>query len=324
VTRTRAAAALVLAVTAALSAGCGVGDAVVGVRDVPAGATPSGAPLTEEAATRIAARVLDAAASGDTAVLSGTAKDLAEAAERTGTGTPGSRPSLSRGEEPDVLALSRGAGWPRTILATTTDPATDVPTLSWLVSPAVTEPFTLAASVPLLAGATVPALPPPADGAPAVAPGDGAGLRLAPQAALEAYAAALDRPKARSTPGVATDDPFATALGTAYTAQQKALGTLATATVDQTAAKDRTLALRLADGGALVVGRLDRKDTVTAKAGARNLGIPQPYARLAGRTTAPRSFTANTLQAVVLVVPAGAGDVTAVAADEQLASATAQ
>lgn len=321
--RRGAALALLGGLVCGLGAGCGAGDAVLGVRDVPS-ATVSGAPLPEPAAADVVTRVLDEAAAGRTEALSGTALDLARAAERARTAPPPPQPSLSRPREPDVLAVSRGPAWPRTILAATTDPVGEVPTLHWLVSTGAAEPFTLAASVPLLPGASVPALGPVAGGAPALAPTERAGLAMAPRSALEAYAAALQRPRPRTTPGVATDDAFATALATAFTAQQKSLGALSTAKAEHAVGQDRTLALGLADGGALVVGRLDRTDTFTARPGARQLRVPESYVRLAGRATATRSITLTTLQPVVLVVPPGDGTVTAVAAGEQPAAAVAR
>jgi hypothetical protein len=65
------------------------------------------------------------------------------------------------------------------------------------------------------------------------------------------------------------------------------------------------------DGGALVVGALERVDTFTVKKGKGHLAPPAAYRALAGGVTKiTKSATVTTVEVVALVIPpAGGGDV---------------
>lgn len=324
-------ASTLVALTAAVSlTGCGVGDSIVGLRDAPAERTDT-APLNVDGAEKVAARVLDAAtaargaagaeaAKAQAAVLAGSALSQAQAATRLGT-VSASDP-LQRASDPQVVAISRGSAFPRAILVGTLDEASKTQTLHVLMSTAAAEPFKVHASVPMLPGTSVPAIGDLAAGAPLVKPDDKAGAPLSPTQALGAYAVGLNYPKPVPSPSVATKDAYATALRTSTAAQVKALGTLAYFSQAHTPVAQNTIAFRLADGGTVTFGQLVRRDVISTSATAKALVIPATYSKLVGRTSAAKSIVINSLENVVMVVPA-TGAATTVGADEQIVSATA-
>ncbi|PRY62874.1 hypothetical protein BCF74_10381 [Knoellia remsis] len=324
-TTTIAAAALVAGLT-----GCGVGSAVVGLHDAPA-ERKDVAPLNVDGAETVAARVLASAsaarsatgagaAKAQSAVLAGSALSQAQAATKVGS-APKAAP-LSKGADPQVIAISQGQQFPRAILAATLDEASKTQTLHVLLSGKATEPFKVYASVDMLAGTSVPALGDLAAGAPLAKPTDKAGGTLAPQAALAAYAAAINYPKPTANKAVATKDAYATRLRTTAEAQAKALNGLATLTQVHTLDPKSVIAFRLADGGTVTFGQLARKDTITATAKAKELKIPAKYSKLVGKTTATKNIVINNLESIVMVVPPK-GAARTVAADEQVVSGSA-
>lgn len=329
--RRRTLTTTVVALTAAVSlTGCGVGDRLVGLRDAPAERTDT-APLNADGAEKVAARVLDAAtaargaaaaeaATKQPTILAGAALAQAQAATRLGA-VSASDP-LRKASDPQVVAISRGSAWPRAMLVGTLDQASKTQTLHVLMSTAAADPFKVYASVPMLPGTSVPAMGTLAAGAPLVKPADKAGAPLSPTEALSAYAGSLNYPKPVASKAVATTDAYATALRTSTTGQVKALGALATFSQAHTPVPQHTIAFRLADGGTVTFGQLTRRDTVTAGPTAKNLVIPSNYSKLVGKTTATKNLVINSLENVVMVVPAK-GAATTVAADEQIVSATA-
>ncbi len=328
-TTRRLATAVAATVLALATAGCGVTDTLVGLHPAPTEA-PAAAPLDTDGATAIASRLLaaqqaTAEAKGDKGhaaraeVLRGDALTYADAAAARGAATNVAG-ELAKEPEPTVLAQSRGRTWPRAILATTLDQATSTRYLHVMVSRTPEEPFHLTASVPMLAGAELPALGSEGTGAPFVGVDDGAGLVLTPAKAFGSYAAALARPAPKKAPAsVSIDDPFATALTDSAAVQAKALGKLATFTQKHTPDLDDAVAFRLADGGVVVFGLMRRADTITVRAGAKELVLPKRYASLVGKSKVQKSVTLTSLEPVVLVVPTQ-GDVTAIGASELLVS----
>ncbi|PKW26010.1 hypothetical protein [Phycicoccus duodecadis] len=330
-TARRTVVAAVAGALALATAGCGATDALVGLHPAPAEASAA-APLDAEGATGIAARLLAAeravagvpGAKGDTAraaVLRGDALLLANAVAARGQAVA-TTAELSKAPEPTVLAQSRGRGWPRAILATTLDPTTSTQVLHVMVSLTPTDPFRIASSVGMFGGAELPALGSEQAGAPFVEASDGTGLVLSPEKALAAYAAALARPAPSKPPAsVSVDDAFGAALAASAARQSKALGTLASLRQRHVAIPKGTVAFRLADGGVVAFGLLQRTDTIAVRAGAKELVLPRRYAELVGKTKVTTSVSLKSLEPVVLIVPTE-GDVTAIGASEILVSGT--
>ncbi len=312
-------------------AGCGIGDRIVGTRAVPVEAT-GGAPLDERTSVAIVARVLGEAATAsaaDTApgradrarVLAGQALAAADAA--AGVRDPASTPDpVAVPAPPEVLAISAGRAWPRTILATTLDERSSTRHLHLLVSSSASRPYVLVATVPMTAGTSVPALGPVVRGAEPVGSltkGDArAGL------VLLAYARALAHPRPTATTLIGTSDPLARDLTANAAAQTKALGALADLTQTHALAPGiagRPLGFALAGGGSVVFGQLLRTDRVVLRPKAKEVVLPADIARLVKRAKVTRQVTVRTLEDVIVVLPA-TGPARVIGAEEQRLDAT--
>lgn len=327
--RRLAAVAVSMGLTIGLS-GCGLPSAVVGLHDAPTEQV-GGAPLNEQTAAAITARVLgDAAvarakagAAGKNArkdLMTGSALTMAEAALASKEKVTAPEP-LATAPEPKVLALSRGQQWPRTILATTLDEGTSTQSLHLLVSRTPTSRYILAASVPLLSGASVPALGPVADGVRL--PADAKGLVVHPGAVIKEYAAGLAYPKPGAAPHVVFTDALSTSLRSNAAAQAKGLAKLASLSQRHAPVPAVTLTVPLVDGSALVFGQLVRTDSITLAKTAKELVLPAPIASLVGKTKVTKSATVTTLESILIVAPVK-GKAKVIGAEEQLASATAR
>ncbi|MBP6995150.1 MAG: hypothetical protein KBB39_03300 [Phycicoccus sp.] len=322
---------MTIGVTSVLAAtaltGCGLRDTVVGIHPAPVEST-GGAPLTVDAATRITTRVLADVATAEAqvgdegtaarqGVLTGTALAMSLAELKVGTTPAPSAPPVERADDPTILALSRGMEWPRVILATTLDAQTNTRYLHALTSGSASEPFILAARVPMLAGTTLPSLGEVGQGVEIVAPDDASGLVLAPSAAVTDYAAALAFPvPTEANAVVPAKDSYATAQITTAQEQSDALGELATYTIAHTAVAQDTLAVRLADGGVVVFGHLTRLDTIAVTEQGENITIPEELKSLVGDVTTAKTLEIGAVEAVALLVPTS-GEVSAIGIQDQ-------
>ena len=308
-------------------AGCGVGDAVIGVHDAPV-ESPTGAPISGNSAETITARVLTLAA--DARVADGKKADRQRKAALTGPALEEARVkaayrqvtneapgAVARPTEPTVLAISRTRAWPRAILATTLDD-NGVQRLHVLTSSSASEPFKLYASVGMEPGATVPAVGPLADGAALVEGGDG--LVAPPVRALRDYAQAIAFPTPKKTPDdVSTDDAFASTLMANAKAQSRQLDDLAKLHCTHKVDADSVIAFRLHDGSALVFGQMTRTDTIRTTSQAKELVLPSDLADLVGKKKVRKKLTLTTLETVAMHVPSD-GPAKVVGAEEQRTS----
>ena len=297
-------------------AGCGTQDALVGLHPAPVEQTAA-APMDEEGATAVAARLLaakdaslavdpkdpkdpKAAAAARAEVLSGDALRVANA-EAARAVTPAETTELAAEPTPTIVAQSQGRQWPRAILASTLDEGTNTQWLHVMTSAKPDEPFRITSSVPMFGGAELPALGEKLAGAPLLDTAEKNGLAVSPAAAVTAYAAAIAQPKGKATDLVVTDDQFATGLKTAAATQAKALGKLGTLTQTHTPLLDDAVTFRLADGGAVTFALLQRTDTLTPKPGAKELVLPAEYAKLVGKPKVTKSLVLNNLEPIVIV-----------------------
>ena len=313
--------------------GCGAQDALVGLHPAPAEQTAS-APLDVEGATAVATRLLtaaDAPAEGSAAaaakareaVLMGDALTVANARAASKAASQVASTELATAPQPTVVAQSQGRDWPRAILATTLDDATNTQFLHVMLSEKPEQPFRIAASVPMFGGAELPALGDSSKGAPLLDAGAKNDLAQAPADVVAAYAKALATPKPKGTDAVEMDDPFATALRTSATAQAKALGKLATLSQKHEPLLKDAVTFRLADGGAVTFGLMRRTDTVSLKAAAKEVVLPAEYAKVTGKKKATKSFMLSNLEPFVMVVPTS-GKAEVIGATELLASGKAR
>lgn len=332
-TARRTLAALALASSLALT-GCGTVTNLAGVHPPPA-ETTTDAPISADMAQAIATRVLDGAVStegvqgaeGDTAraaVLTGTALDLAQARATIGAGKQDTN-ALAKPDAPKVLAVSRGTAFPRVLFTTTLDQNTRRQYLETFVSPDIATPYRLENRVAMLPGASLPAVGAVDAGTTILGPGDEAGLVMTPQAALEGYAASLALPNPAANDLVDSSDAYATALKAAQAAQVTGLGQLATYAQAHTAVPETLRVVQLADGSAVVLGRINRVDTITAAENTQELKVPESLQKFTGKATATKTITINAIESVALLVPAsGKGKVTLVGVVEQLTGGAAE
>ena len=327
-TRARLAAAGAAAIAIALS-GCGAQEALVGLRPAPTEQSSS-APLDAEGATAIATRLVNESLAlapvkgekGNDAraeVLAGDALTMANATAARGAAAPAPT-DLEVAQEPTVVGQSQGREWPRAILAATLDEATNTQYLHVMTSSAPAEPFRIVSQVAMLAGAELPALAAPSEGAPLMDVADDEGLPASPEAVVKAYAAALAFPKPKATDLVTTDDPFAVALKTSATAQAKALGKLGSLTQSHAPDLEDAVTFRLADGGAVTFALMTRTDTYKAADGAKELTLPGDLAKLADTKKVTSSAQFKSLEPIAIVVPPTSGEAEAIAASDLLVS----
>lgn len=312
--RPRAVALTAGAVAAAIGlAGCGTTEALVGLHPAPTERTAS-APLDTDGATAIATRLLAEAAApveagedgGKAAlakVFTGDALALAQARAARPAAKSTQAEALATTPVPTVVAQSQGRAWPRAILVATLDAAANTQYLHVLLSQEPDEPFRIAASVPMFAGAQLPAVGPEPAGAPLLDVKASDGLPTSPEKAVGAYAAALAYPKPKDTTAVEVTDPFAQGLGRAAATQTKTLGKLASLAQTHEPRLENALTFRLADGGAVTFALMKRTDTISVKPTAKALVLPQEYAELIKKKTVAKQLVLNNLEAIVVVVP---------------------
>ena len=178
------------------------------------------APLTPSHARDIVSRAFTAASQAGS--TTGAAADkarataytgpaLTAAAARTGLdslqpGLGGSSPALSP-SQPGLLALSRGFGWPRAMVAQTVPSGGSLPVLHLLTSPDALTPYRIAASATMLPNSTVRRFDPLPQGSRLLT--DGTDLAVAPTALVTQYAGSLSFPARTVADPAFTADPFA-------------------------------------------------------------------------------------------------------------------
>ena len=328
VTRTARTLAMVVAVALTTTiAACGGGSELVGVQEPPTEVTTT-APISAHNADEIATRVLAKVAAAESApaaeaktlraeALSGAALAVANAAEQVDSPQATPTEPVTRAEAPKVLAISRGTQWPRLILAQSTA-ANGAAVLNVLVSPDAKTPFRLSTRATMHPGSSVAALHSLTEGSPSVT--DGTEVAIVPDKLMAQYAASLTYPKPASAPDVDADDPFSTAVRANAAAQAKSFGKLATLTQKHVVQDDRTIAIALKDGGALVFGMMERTDTITLAKGGKSLTPSPEFQRLVKKKSLSRSAELKSYETVVFTVP-DSGRAVVVGADEVLYSA---
>lgn len=327
---TRAFAATLLAGSLALT-GCSA-ESFVGLRDAPAERTDA-APVNEDGALAIAQRTLARGAeaqrkTGKEALPalreSMTGSALSIGAARSAVGTPAATRAnpLAVTEPPKVVAVSQGKQWPRAILVGVLDKPAQTQYLHVLTQTGPSQPYLIAATVPMLPGAALPSLGEFAQGAPLVDPGEKDVLDASVNHIFTSYTGAIRRPKPANTSYVVTDDAFAQDLAKNFAAQQKAIGSLGTVTQEHALVPGQTIAFRLADGGVVAFGRFDRTDTITAGKNLKDFTVPEQYRKVTGKTKATKKVTLTSIEAVAMVVPT-TGRARVIGAAEQLAKGSA-
>lgn len=292
-------------------------------------------PVTASQARSIAERVLNEASVADvlrtsqamntafTGVALRTAPSRYAVEKSTQPDTDDTGEALQPPPPPTEVIRTVGPQYPRTML--TVSPAEDETTreLGVLVSSGVTDPYRVASRVKLLPGTAVPdTLPTGAAVLPASA--TGGRLSTSPADALRDYAAVLQTGKSGGTTFAA--DPVVRSVRDNAKTQAAQVSKIASFRQTHAVTKDPVHVVATRDGGALVVGALERVDTFTVKKGKGHLAPPAAYRALAGGVTKiTKSATVKTVEVVALVIPpTGGGDVRVIGFTELPESVTAR
>ena len=308
--------------------GCGAGRAALGIREPPK-ANPAVAPVTigqakgilprdftaaqqSEATTGAAAQAALSTAFTGQALRAAKARVRLAAIEPLGTKSPVLTPL-----QPRLLAVSRGFGFPRLMVAQTVAAEGSLPLLHLLMSPNAATPYRIGMSATMLPSSTVKTFDPLTQGSPLLT--DGSGLVVSGTALLGAYAAGMAFPAKAVTNPPFVADSFSTQVRVRAASLAKAVAIQAKFTQVHRVVPSSVYAVRQANGDALVFGVIERTDRVTVKKGqAVNTASNKAFVLLSGNKRVTKSASITTLQFVVFEVPQSKGRAILVAASEQV------
>ncbi len=198
--------------------------------------------------------------------------------------------------------------WPRSVMAVTQGEGNVVPQLLTLTQASPRENYKLAATTPLQPGTTFPAIP--RDGTETLAPSDKSGLLYSGEEALAGLGDRL------TTAESAFKDKLVEGQSSPYIADTLAYqadvvnsGVNGTFAFTHKVVPESTVVFRTADGGALVLGRLNFAFDGTPKAAGDKLTIGDDAAALAGGKETSTGMVLNFAESVaVYIPPAGSTD----------------
>jgi hypothetical protein len=297
-----------------------------------AATTPAPAPATESAAAgqpaaspvlldaqfrRILEQVSSAADAGDAA------KDAAKLAERVGgtelevrtqnykirsqVGTYEARMPV-RSTKLLTTVVTSERSWPRSVLAVTQGDGNVVPQLLTLVQPSPRENYKLTETTPLQPGTTFPAID--RSGTQTLAAADKSGLLYSGEEALAGLADRLSNAESSFKDKLvegASSPYIADTLS--YQAEVVKSGENGNFSFTHKVVPESTVVFRTADGGALVLGRINFGFDGTPKASGDKLTIGDDAAALAGGKATTTGMVLNFAESMaVYVPPAGSTD----------------
>ncbi len=314
--------------------GWGLTHAVLGIHEAPP-ANANSAPLTVEQAKKIVTRSFTAAYLGES--KAGASAKVNLRASYTGEGLravsgrvrlakvqPVSAGSPLRAPRPTLLAVSRGFGFPRFIIAQTLSSEGGLPILHLLTSPDAATPYRISMSVEMVPPATVTPFDRLTSGSPLVPNttgpvASGTGLAVSPAWLMKTYAAQMVFPAKKQPKLPFTADPFASQVQAGAAVVAKAVSTQATFAQAHRVLPGTVHAVRQASGDALVFGVLERTDHFTVKSGQNvNTSGNKAFVLLTGKKAITKVASITTLEFVVFAVPQSTGKATLVAAREQI------
>ncbi len=299
----------------------------------PAAAVPAGSLSTEQSA-----RILDGLgqvlAASDAALdpaglparLTGPALTIRTAEYIRATATAGARMPTAIPATAQTTVVAATETWPRTEMVVTAQPDDlQAPLLLVLQQDNPRDPYRLWAWARL--GPSV-VMPPTADAEIGSAPvaADDATLVVTPTDAVAQYVDVLNLGDASAYAAAYPADFFRTALQAARAQTQASLEAVAAVTETTVPVEDQLIALRTADGGALVVAGLSTVTTATLSKGSITLSDPFDAA-LAGVGSVSNNLVRNWTDVVALYVPPQGAESTQVqvlAAEHARTSVTGQ
>jgi len=308
--------------------GCGASNAVLGIHAAPK-ANPASVPLTVDQAKRILIRDFTAAQQGEMTTGAGTKAALTTA--YTGEGLRAANARVKLGvvqptvadspllapQQPLLLAVPRGFGYPRVMVAQTVASKGSLPILHLLTSPDAATPYRISASATMLPGSSVKPFDALTKGSPLVT--EGTGLAVTDTALLQAYASGMAFPaKAVTNPPFAAD-PFSAEVRAKAVAVAAAVAAQASFSQEHKVVPNSVYAVRQASGDALVFGVIERTDSFKVKSGqAVDTSDNTAFVLLSGKKRVTTAASITWLEFVVFAVPRSAGRATLVAAMEQV------
>ncbi|WP_284987044.1 MULTISPECIES: hypothetical protein [unclassified Arthrobacter] len=206
--------------------------------------------------------------------------------------------------------ISTKRDWPRTVFALTQGDGNVVPQVLTLVQLSPRENYKLWGTAPLQPGTNFPSFPVPREGTKPVPASDSTGLAYSGNEALGILGEMLTNPDSpnRSKLADGQSSPYI-AGALAYQADTVKNGTSANFKFTHTPVTNQTVVLRTADGGALVVGRLDFAFEGTPKAAGDKLLLEDDSAVFAGGKETTTGMVLNFAESVaVYIPPAGSAD----------------
>jgi hypothetical protein len=333
---TRSVRAIAVSVLTAVSVtGCGAAHSVLGIHEPPK-ANATLAPLSADQAMGILTRDFTAAQQAET-----TTGAAALSAQRTAYTLEGLRaanahvklakiqPTVADSpvlapQKPRLLAVSRGFGFPRVMVAQTVTSESPLPILHLLTSSDAATPYRITASASMLPGSSVRPFDALTKGSPLMTDGTTAGkvpdrLAVAPLALMSSYAAGMAFPaKAVANPTFAADIFSPQVRGKAASVA-KAVSAQASYSQVHKVVPNSVYAVRQASGDALVFGVIESTDSFTVKTGqAVNTAENKEFVLLTGKKRVTKSASITTLEFVVFAVPRSPGQAMLVAVSEQV------
>jgi hypothetical protein len=307
------------AVTAAVVAGTGLAaNAATPPAPAPttepaaAPATPASPVLLDAQFRRILEQVSSATDAGDGA------KDAAKLADRVGgtelevrtqnykirsqVGTYEARMPV-RSTKLLTTVVTSDRSWPRSVLAVTQGDGNVVPQLLTLVQPSARENYKLTETTPLQPGTTFPAID--RTGTDTLAANNKEGLLYSGEEALAGLADRLSNPDSSFKDKVvegASSPYIADTLS--YQAEVVASGANGNFAFTHKVVPESTVVFRTADGGALVMGRINFGFDGTPKASGDKLTIGEDAAALAGGKETTTGMVLNFAESMAVYVPA--------------------
>lgn len=325
-TRSMVLSMVMLLVTTVFLTGCGASHSVLGIGEAPK-VNPTSVPLSLAQAESILTRDFTAARQGETSTGS-----AAKAALRTAYTGEGLRAAIARlklvavqpttavspllaPQQPRLLAVPRGFGYPRVMLAQIVASEGPLPILYLLTSPNAATPYRIGGSATMLLGSSLKPFDPLSKGSSLVT-GE---LAVAPAALLKAYADGMSFPAKRVAKPPLSSDSFSVQVRGKAAGIAKAVASQARFSQVHKVVPSSVYAVRQASGDTLVFGVLERTDSFAVKSGqAVNTSANKEFVLLSGKKRISRSASITTLEFVVFVVPRSSGRAALVAASEQV------
>ena len=207
-----------------------------------------------------------------------------------------------------TTVVTKKRSWPRSVLAVTQGEGNVVPQLLTLTQASPRENYKLIAATPLQPGTTFPSIP--RDGTETLAPADKTGLLYSGEEALAGLGDRLTNAESpfkdklvegQSSPYIADT--------LAYQADVVSSGVNGTFAFTHKVVPESVVVFRAADGGALVLGRLNFAFDGTPKAAGDKLTIGDDAAALAGGKETSTGMVLNFAESMaVYIPPAGSTD----------------